>query len=161
MLAGVCNVDAKNSTKATGLSLRPVDRRGDPCRVYYTFIVGTDGTAETSAAIRQESEAYNDVTVLKLAIDPAPHERGNNTVLKSKVKLMFGYVVHNFQWATHYMKGDIDTYPLFNILMYVCVLYAHTTTHRCVGPFHPIYTLLSMRAAPYHASCCLDARKRC
>ena len=92
-------------------------RTGYPCRAYYTFMVGVDGVSETEKAVSQESAKYNDVIVLKNAIDPAPLESGNNTVLKAKVKLAFGYAVHNFQWATHFLKGDIDTYPIFNTVL--------------------------------------------
>jgi hypothetical protein len=89
----------------------------DTCKIYYTFMIGEDGTTQTATRVQQEREAFGDVTVLQGSKDPAPGEHGDNHLLKPKVKAMFKFASEHFEWATHYGKVDIDSMPHLQVAL--------------------------------------------
>jgi hypothetical protein len=106
---GACAVDAHNTTLTPAMESK--------CKIYYTFMVGVDGTAQSSLDVAKESAEHHDVIVLERAVDPAPGEHGGNSLLTPKVRYMFGYAQKKFPWATHLAKMDIDTHPILNLAL--------------------------------------------
>jgi hypothetical protein len=122
---GMCAVDGRNSSSNSS-SGSPVwsgnsssNNRNNPagCKVYYTFMVGVDGTERTAAAVASEMNRHGDVVVLKGSKDPAPGEEGSNSLLMPKVVEVFKYATKHFRWATHFGKVDIDSFPLVSIAL--------------------------------------------